>query len=350
MAGGAKRKEKRQIKKLMKRSPEQRYEWLVSLYDGTDCIIRDEDKYRIYRRMEREFSELAGLEEAEFSEQESCTEYAEDCKAAADELEPLIPKEKRGSSRTVMMSAAERQKEDKSEKKGSGIGRFILLFIVLLVVGFIVCYKIPTTRAVIGDVQSFIGMHSFALKSYRVAGDAGGGWESALKHEKKSIREADPGQKVPFGKLEWMILDKQDGSALLIADKPMKAIVYNRDGGDTSWTGCSLRKRLNSSFIENNFYKYESDAILETPVDEYDVNGEKTGVTTTDKVFIPSIADIDKYEDLLGSKTYNLRLRDPGENIGTTAFISAEGDQVTYGYPDDLEGLSVRPMMWVTIE
>ncbi len=353
MAGGAKRKEKRQIKKLMKRSPAQKYDWLVSLYDGVDCIIRDEDKYRIYRRMEREFTELAELtgEDAEgFSEQESCMEYAQDCKEAADELEPSVPKEKRGSSRTVMMSAAERQKENQKESKGTGVGRFILLLLVVLVVGFIVCYKIPATRAVIGDIQSFMGMNSFALKSYRVAGDKNDGWESALEHEKDVIREAKPGYTVAFGKLNWIVLDKEDGKALLIADEPLKTIVYNREGGDTSWTNCSLRKRLNSSFINKNFYKYESDAILETVVDEYNVDGEKTGVTATDKVFIPCVADIDKYEDKLGAKTHNLRLRDPGQNVGTTVFISAEGDQIFYGYPDDEEGLSVRPMMWVTTE
>ena len=355
MAGGAKRKQKRQIRRLMRRSPAQRFEWLLSLYDGVDCIIKDEDKYRIYRRMEREFTELSEYAPEEddadaFDEQERCAEYAKECKALADELEPSIPKERRQVSRTVMMSAAERQREERAEEKGSGLGRIILLLIVVLIVGFIVAYKIPVTRSVIGSIQDFIGMENFALKSYRVAGDKGDGWEKALKHEKELISVAEPGSKVTFGKLDWILLEKQDNKALLIADTSLKAIVYNNAGGETFWTDCSLRTRLNTSFIENRFYKLEESAILESTVDEYDVNGEKTGATTVDRVFIPCAEDIDKYEELLGSKTHNLRLRDPGEYLGTTMFISNEGDLISYGYPDDEEGLSVRPMMWISTE
>ena len=113
---GGKRKEKRLKRRLMNRSPQKRYEWLLSLREGTNCILKPEDKYRIYRRLEDEFldlSELEGEEAAGFTEQERCAEYAEEAGRLADEMEADLPEEAKTVSRTVMMSAGERQAEDR---------------------------------------------------------------------------------------------------------------------------------------------------------------------------------------------------------------------------------------------
>ena len=68
---------------------------------------------------------------------------------------------------------------------------------------------------------------------------------------------------------------------------------------------------------------------------------------SADRVFIASEDEAWEYEDVLDNKMNNMLLRDPGENVGTTEYISAEGDIVYYGYPSDMSGCYVRPMMWI---
>ncbi|MBR6230274.1 MAG: hypothetical protein IKQ97_11095 [Eubacterium sp.] len=369
---GGKRKEKRLKRRLMNRSPQKRYEWLLSLREGTNCILKPEDKYRIYRRLEDEFldlSELEGEEAAGFTEQERCAEYAEEAGRLADEMEADLPEEAKTVSRTVMMSAGERQAEDRKQEGSAGIGRWIFLGILVLLIGVAVCYKIPATRTMIGDAQDFLGMESFAIKSYRVGGEKRDGWGKAVRLEQTMMAEAPVGQKVKFGKLDWIVLDHKDGQTLIIADQPIKDRKYHKTDGSApeeglndesasyeyvpdvsagvSWKECSLREWLNGKFLNEQLYPQEKEAIAVSKVAEYSEYGEPTGEETEDMVFIPSSADIEEYEDVLGSKINNLRLRDQGEGEGSTAFVSAEGNVITYGYPVDEEGCYIRPMMWI---
>ena len=345
-----KKKEQRLKNRLMNQSPSKRYEWLLSLRESTDCIRRPEDKYRIYRRLEDEFlylSELEGEEAGEFTEQEKCGEYSEECGRIADEMEVELPEEVKKVSRTVMMSAGERQAEDRKNQSGPGIGRWIFLAVLVLVVGFFVCFKIPTTRSMIGDAMDFIGMESFALKSYRVAGESNNGWEKAVALECELIGKAPVGQKVSFGKQDWIVLDHKDGRTLITAETPLKNHRYHKSDEIVTWKDCSLRHWLNDKFLSEQFYPGERDEIAVTKVPEFDAFGDRTGEETEDKVYIASSEDIEQYEDILGSKINNLRLRDQGEGDGSTAFVSAEGDVITFGFPIDEEGCYIRPMMWI---
>ncbi|HAK58503.1 MAG TPA: hypothetical protein DCP06_05935 [Lachnospiraceae bacterium] len=341
----ADRKQNRVKKRLMNRSPRERFEWLITLKSGTDCILKVEEKYRIYRRMEDEFAELAELspeDAGDFSKMEECRELSLECGRIADAMKAQLPETSESTERTVMMSAGERQAEDRRQDGGSGIVRWILLALLVLGIAFVVCYKIPVTRVIIGDMEAFVNLNSLAVKSYRVGGDVSGGWEKAVSLEQEIISQTDIGHKVKFGKLDWIVLEHKDSETVLIANEPLKDICFNtHEPVSADWGSSSLRHYLNNRFLKNNFYMYEESAMSDSPLDADDSS------TLPNKVYIPSESDIDKYEDILKTKVNNLRLVDPGENEGTTEFVSAEGDIISYGFPVDQTGCYVRPMIRV---
>ena len=343
------RKQRKLKRRLMNRKPNERYEWLMTLMNGTDCILRVEDKYRIYRRLEDEFSELSELtdeEAGDFDKQERCASLADECAGIADELEPELPEEYEEYSRTEMMTAGRRQEEDKKAEGSHSVFRIVLLTVFLLIIALLVCRKIPMTRAWIGCAEEALSFNSLAIKSYRVAGKSADGWEKAVRLEQNVVGQAEVGSKVKFGKSEWIVLAHRDGRTLLIADEVIGDRAYHNQEGDVTWADCRLRSYLNGKYLKSILYPSEEQAIADTEITADVGNGEAVA-TITDKVFIPSEDDIWDYEDALGSKINNLRLRDPGETEGTTLFVSARGDVVSHGYPTDMSGCLIRPMMWV---
>ncbi|MBO6107844.1 MAG: hypothetical protein J6P16_00385 [Eubacterium sp.] len=348
------RKQKRLKKRLLNQKPQVRYEWLLKLKDATGCILLPEEKYRIYLRLEDEFGELADLDEDEaqgFSEFDICEELSEECGRIARELKKDLPDEIAEYSRTEMMSAYRRQEADREASGGNGIARWIILGIAVLAVAFLVCYKIPATRAVIGDIGKVLGFNSFAIKSYRVAGDISDGWSKAAELERQIIEGADIGARVKLGRVSWIVLKHSADRTLLISEEVIKDRAFQKDAGDVSWEDSSLREYLNGKYLNRILYKSEHELISETELTSVagSTDPSKAGseAKTTDLVFIPNEDDVFDYEDILGTMINNLRLRDAGLNPDTTAFVSAEGDIVDEGYPADIPGCYIRPMLWV---
>ncbi len=349
----AERKQKREMQKLMNRSPEERFNWLMSLKNGTGCILLVEDKYRVYRRMETEFDDLAGLtpeEAGDFSHVEECAALRDECKTIADELEKDLPEDIPVISRTEMMSAGQRQEHDKnSGNQKPNVFRWVLLGILVFGIALAVCRKIPVTRGLIGEVENFIGIKSLAIKSFRVSGEENGGWDRALEVEKQVIASADIGKKVKFGKLDWVILDHKNDSTLLIVKEAIKDRAYHKHSENVTWSNSSLRKHLNGSFLKHQFFPKEADAIADT--ESADTENEsfftKDTPTMKDKVFIASEEDYRKYGEVLGDMSKNMRLRTPGKTMDTTVFVSALNEAIDQGFPVDQKGAYVRPMIWV---
>ena len=114
-------------------------------------------------------------------------------------------------------------------------------------------------------------------------------------------QDSDPGKEP----IEWIVLDVQDGKALLLSRYGLYAAGYHNNWDDCTWETCSLRAWLNSTFLDLAFSAEEQSAILVSTVDNsasqgYDwtqVGGEKPvgGNNTQDKVFLLSYAEADRY-------------------------------------------------------
>lgn len=117
------------------------------------------------------------------------------------------------------------------------------------------------------------------------------------------ITEADIeiGQYVKFGSyeqddvrengqepIEWLVLDIDDGMAVLISRYGLDCKPYNNNLESTTWENCSLRKWLNEDFYETAF-NYDEQLKIETAyLSNYGdiIDGTNGGNDTKDKVFL----------------------------------------------------------------
>ena len=174
--------------------------------------------------------------------------------------------------------------------------------------------------------------------------------------------------------IEWIVLDKNDTSALLISKMALDCKKYNvwRDEA-VNWENCSLRTWLNNNFLKDAFNEKEQAAIQDTNV-RNDINqftdNDNAGGNTIDKIFLLDMRELKRYfpshdSQICGVTAYAIAngasynkssiindmycgwwLRSVGGRCGAMVVIS-EVDLV--GYVVDANGGCVRPAMWVDL-
>ena len=101
-------------------------------------------------------------------------------------------------------------------------------------------------------------------------------------------------------RIEWIVLDVQEGGTLLISRYALAQQPYNKKGEDVTWETCSLRKWLNSEFMKAAFNQRQQNLILQANVDNSSSQGSDKWMTsggnnTKDYVFLLSYAEVKKY-------------------------------------------------------
>ncbi len=191
--------------------------------------------------------------------------------------------------------------------------------------------------------------------------------------------------------IEWIVLDKQDGKALLLSKYILdnKSYHYRKEGEeevrDITWKDCFLREWLNTTFMKEAFSKVEQDSIqtinlINNDNAKYNISG---GENTEDKIFCLSIDEINKYfgpaekfNKKLGTKGTNFAknadnlvnevkltvskaeqqwyggnsfwyLRSPGESQKECATVQPTGRMNENGNPANHCDFGVRPALWV---
>ena len=198
------------------------------------------------------------------------------------------------------------------------------------------------------------------------------------------LAKAKPGDTVFFGAYEqdnntsngkedikWLVLDKKDDAVLVISKHVLEDKSFGRN--DDTWETCSLRKWLNGDFINDAFSPEEQSKLQITNVSadknpKFDVD---SGNATMDKVFLLSVAEVEKYfisdesriadlHSAVSNEYYSDRwwLRTSGVSfdtygktyyrygavcIGNTGVVSYGGNPA-----DNING--VRPAMWISLE
>ena len=185
-----------------------------------------------------------------------------------------------------------------------------------------------------------------------------------------------------FGKLdgkeiEWIELDVKENRILLLSKYALACQPYNTEYERVTWETCSLRKWLNETFLKEAFDEKEQAMVQVTTVTA-DKNPEyvtNPGNSTTDKVFLLSISEVEKYfasdeqrkcvptkyalqqgadtdDDYMvdGQATCWWWLRSPGYNRSRAACVDGHGWVFVYG-GDVYYGLHcVRPALWINLE
>ena len=178
--------------------------------------------------------------------------------------------------------------------------------------------------------------------------------------------------------IEWTVLDKDGMSLLLVSKQALAWQQYNTSYTDVTWENCTLRKWLNGTFLKNAFSTEEQAQIQNTTVSadnnpQYSTN---PGNATTDKVFLLSINEVEKYfnsnearkcaptayaeaQGVWTSDTYKTPsgaatcwwwLRSPGSNQDEAAGVYVDGSVGEYGRNVNHVHGAVRPAMWITID
>lgn len=205
------------------------------------------------------------------------------------------------------------------------------------------------------------------------------------KYNRILMRKASVGDKITFGTykqdasngikdIEWLVLAKENNKILVISDKALDYQQYNKTYEKITWEQCSLRKWLNDSFLNEAFSEEEQALIQHTTVsaDKNPKYSTDSGNTTTDKVFLLSINEAEKYfsneqarkctatayviaiaQSAYDTKIHDVAwwwLRSPGDGQENAA-------RVDYAGSIDYSSLSVssnvgcvRPVLWISIE
>ena len=267
---------------------------------------------------------------------------------------------------------------------------FISSFVVFLAVGFLISdVLIPN-----GEYNSAISMIEKGkyVEAYEALINLNGYKDSAAKankiYAKYQLITAKVGDYVVFGyyeqddeakngkeEVEWLVLAKEGDKALVISRYALDCQKYNTSNTNVTWETCSLRKWLNGTFISSAFNSDEQEMILSTAVtaDENPEFSISPGNDTTDKVFLLSILEVNKYfisdsarqcsataygkAQRAYTNTSNGNcwwwLRSPGNSSIIAAVVyddgSVGGCSVDRG-GDYRSGVAVRPAMWISLD
>ena len=176
--------------------------------------------------------------------------------------------------------------------------------------------------------------------------------------------------------IDWVVLDVQDGKALVISKYALDAIPYHAEKAEITWEACTLRSWLNNEFLNTAFSAKEQSAILLTTVDNSSAQGYSgyysyDGNNTEDRIFLLSyneafnvyfhsnnervcrltpyaLANVEKASPMFQVEDIALWwLRSPGENAKCAARIDDDGGRINS--PVHREDLAIRPVMWLDL-
>lgn len=363
--------QKKGKRKVVELTPQEKFEQLLNLKKAVRCMLVEQDVYDIYIKLTKDFADLAKVgEETPFEGWEQCMELSQECAQLAEEWKKTHKTERVIESRTVMTSAKEREKGNKSKKTGKG--KWIGLALLIVLAGIVVSFQVDSIHYQIARLEAALGLDDLAELSYKKLGFYKDSEDRRILLQKKKIRETPKGKTVNFGTVtwkndkgkikseacKWIVLDKKEDSVLLTKYNAINDMVYHDVDEEVSWATSWLRKELNSTFLQEIFSEKEREIIQKTTVstkanEKYQTSG---GETTTDSVFIMNEDEVYQYRKQLREKVKDMRLRTPGKDGDTTTYVSVLGhksdkrkeiDIIEYGYPVDRLGVCIRPTMWV---
>lgn len=176
-------------------------------------------------------------------------------------------------------------------------------------------------------------------------------------------------------KIEWIVLDKVGMSLLLVSNKALDCQQYDTLtlNKDVTWESCSLRKWMNGTFLNNAFSAEEQAQIQSTTVSA-DKNpffdSINPGNATTDKVFLLSITEAEKYFSFAKDRkciptayaiahgayvhaknegTCRWWLRSPGGTQNNAAYVFVDGSSGCFGSYVEYDAIGVRPALWLDL-
>lgn len=170
--------------------------------------------------------------------------------------------------------------------------------------------------------------------------------------------------------IEWLMLAKEEGRALVVSKYALDCKSYNESSGTVLWEESSLRDWLNNDFYYAAFGDDEKPRILLTDNENKGTaKGTGDGDHTEDRVFLLSVDELEayfepaerracqatEYATAQGANKHESSgncmwwLRSSGYSTIYASYISYGGRIDTTGCEVDDEDMAVRPAMWVSL-
>ena len=153
--------------------------------------------------------------------------------------------------------------------------------------------------------------------------------------------------------IEWIILDMEDGKALVVSKYALACKRFHDNRESVNWETCSLRAWMNGEFYETAFSDAERNTISKT----------ETGASVQDHVFALSYDEVKQYcksnakceptksivdqVDTIGGDTCAWWLRSYG--YGGPQVVSWDGSTVGFGWSETENDVGARPAMWIDL-
>jgi hypothetical protein len=170
--------------------------------------------------------------------------------------------------------------------------------------------------------------------------------------------------------IEWIVLHKEGGKALLISKYVLDIKSYSKYTSrfEMHWDVCFIRKWLGETFYNDYFTADEKKIIIETENENKvpESSAAKDGEKTLDKAFLLSIEEVEKYlpEELrktvatryaknrgeyVESKDGNCMwwLRTLGRKPEFTSFVYTDGKIMSHGMDGKNQSVGMRPSLWI---
>ena len=94
--------------------------------------------------------------------------------------------------------------------------------------------------------------------------------------------------------IEWLVLEKDDESALLLSRNVLDSVLYHERYEEVTWETCTLREWLNTEFVNTAFTEEDQARLVLTTVTADPGRTKKTdqGNDTQDRVFLLSYEEV----------------------------------------------------------
>ena len=157
------------------------------------------------------------------------------------------------------------------------------------------------------------------------------------------------GENTPY---TWEVLTIEDGKALLLSTTLVNNLPYHKQDSEVTWEDCDLREYLNNDFYKK-FTDEERAMIIPVQNDnsKNEAYGTSGGEKTTDKIFLLSIEELEKYCENLSDLTQDSSwwLRSPGKDNAHAACVGETGTVFADGFYVERSGNGVRPALWINV-
>ena len=182
-----------------------------------------------------------------------------------------------------------------------------------------------------------------AKKDYRDSRSLLADWEAA------QVAAAEIGKAVNFAGVSWRVLDEDGTRRLLILGTALADKAFQKDGSPCTWETSDIRAWLNSDWLEKDFLPEEQERIVSVkhPAEDNPATGTSGGADTTDKVFLLSVTEAEKYLELMPETKRGWWLRTPGDRPGTMAFVSSDKTILEGGHEVSSKEIRVKAALWV---